>query len=578
MHRQVKSGRQGWARIAVVSGGLAILFAASFPGAGSDQPASNIPSKPVKANYELAARWTSSRVAKLVFDMAVTPHWLADGNRFWYTFENNAGRRFYVVDPAKKTKTFVFDAVKLAASLTTATGLPYDSQHLPVTTIRYVNHDGSIQFEINVPRDAVIPGEKKTTATTATEANQQDPAADDDGDGDDGGDPQQQGGRGLAGAPAPGRNQKQLAFEYELTTGKLTLLDERPARKPAWAGISPDGKTVVFTRNHNLFMMDDVNYAKALKNANDASIVETELTKDGEEYFGYGGRGGAGGQQQQEQQQQQQENNGGEQQNEVQASRARGAANVSWSKDSKKFAVMRSDTRKVKPLWVINSLANPRPTLETYKYEMPGEPDYPQAHLEVFDVATKARLEMKADVTGFKDQRIRIETDRPSAYDREHEKTETTWSGGGGSDKLYFTRLSRDEHRLDACVADTATGEVKPLIEERMNVYVEEKPIKFLANGTEMLWWSERDGWGHYYLYGADGALKSQVDKGEFVAEDISYVDDKARQFYMRIPISCTITGWTWTAAESSCSTPATRRMPWRWPTTASTSWIIARA
>jgi dipeptidyl-peptidase 4 len=532
MHRQIKFGRRGWTRVAMVSGGLAILFAVSFPGAGSDQPASNLPSQPTKANYELAARWTSSKVAKLVFDMAVTPHWLADGNRFWYTFENNSGRKFYVVDPARKNKTYVFDAIKLAASLTTATGLPYDSQHLPITTIRYVKNDASIQFEINVPKDAVIPGEKKTAATTATEANEQDPAADDD---NDAGEPQQQGGRGgVAGAPAPGRNQKQLAFEYELTTGKLTLLDERPVRKPAWANISPDGQNAVFARNHNLYMMDAANYAKALKNANDTTIVETQLTKDGEEFYGYGGRGGAGGQQQDQQLQQQQDNNGGDQQqDEAQATRARGAANVSWSKDSKKFAVSRPDTRKVKPLWVINSLASPRPTLETYKYEMPGDVDYPQGHLEVFDIASKARLELKVDVNGFKDQRLRMQTDRPSAYDREHEKTETTWAGAGGSDKLYFTRLSRDEHRLDVCVADAITGEVKPLVQERMNVYIEEKPVKFLSNGGEFLWWSERDGWGHYYLYAADGALKNQVDKGEFVAEDLSYVDDKARAVYM---------------------------------------------
>ena len=527
MHRQTNSRRRGWARIAIISSGFAILLAASFPGAGSDEPASNLPSRPAKANYELAARWTSSKVAKLVFDMSVTPHWLSDGNRFWYTFENSSGRKFYVVDPAKKTKTFVFDAVKLAASLTTATGLPYDSQHLPITTIRYVKNDSSIQFEINVPKDAVIPGEKKTTAVTSTnEANQNDPEAGEDND-----EPQQQGGRGgVAEAPAPGRNQKQLAFEYELTTGKLTLLDERPPRKPAWASISPDGKTVVFARNYNLYMMDDANYAKALKDANDKSIVEAEITKDGEEYFGYGGRGmGAG---QQDQQQQQQENNG-DQQNEEQARRQRSAANVSWSKDSKKFAVVRNDQRKVKPLWVINSLANPRPTLETYKYAMPGDPDYPQAHFEVFDVASKERLEMKADVNGFKDQRLRVETDPASAYNREHEKGEPTWAGDGGSAKIYFTRLSRDEHRLDLCAADTATGEVKPIVQERMNVYIEEKPIHFLSGGTELLWWSERDGWGHYYLYGADGTLKGQVDKGEFVAEDISYVDDKARQFYM---------------------------------------------
>ncbi len=279
--RQTKAARRGWARIAVVSGGLAILFAASFPGVGSDQPASNMAASPTKANYELAARWTSSKVAKLVFDMAVTPHWLADGNRFWYTYENSTGRKFYVVDPTKKTKTYVFDAVKLAASMTMATGLPYDSQHLPITTIRYVKGDNSIEFELNVPRDAIIPGEKKGAAVTATEANQQDPDADDDSDSD----PQQQGGRGGAGgAAAPGRNQKQLAFEYELTTGKLTLLDERPARKPNWANVSPDGKTIVFGRYHNLFLMDDVNYAKALKSATDTTIVETQLTKDGEEF------------------------------------------------------------------------------------------------------------------------------------------------------------------------------------------------------------------------------------------------------------------------------------------------------
>ena len=529
MHRQSKSRRRMWTRVALISGGLTILLAASFPGAGSDEPASNIPSKPMKANYELAARWTSSKVAKLVFDMAVTPHWLSDGNRFWYSFENSSGRKFYVVDPAKKTKTYVFDAIKLAASLTTATGLPYDSQHLPITTIRYVKNDSTIQFEINVPKDAVIPGEKKTAATTSTDANNQgnDEAAENNDE------PQQQGGRGgIAEAPAPSRTQKQLSFEYELTTGKLTLLDERPPRKPAWASISPDGKTVVFARNFNLYTMDEANYAKALKDATDKdkSIVETQITKDGEEYFGYGGRGQGAGQQ--DQQQQQQDNNG-DQQNEEQMRRQRSAANISWSKDSKKFAVARSDQRKVKPLWVISSLANPRPTLETYKYAMPGDPDYPQAHLEIFDVASKARLEMKVDANGFKDQRLRVETEAASAHNREHEKGEPTWAGVASSDKIYFTRLSRDEHRLDLCVADTATGEVKPVVQERMNVYIEDKPIRFLSSGGELLWWSERDGWGHYYLYGSDGTLKGQVDKGEYVAEDISYVDDKARQFYM---------------------------------------------
>ena len=57
-----------------------------------------------------------------------------------------------------------------------------------------------------------------------------------------------------------------------------------------------------------------------------------------------------------------------------------------WSPDSKHFAIIVTDSRKVKDLWVINAMASPRPTLETYKYEMPGEKDVPQDHLYIFDM------------------------------------------------------------------------------------------------------------------------------------------------------------------------------------------------
>jgi dipeptidyl aminopeptidase/acylaminoacyl peptidase len=519
-------------RYAIVAGSLLALISTSIPGVGADvvpAPAA----KPAKANYELAARWTPAKVNKLVFDVAVTPHWMDSGDRFWYSFENSAGRKFYIVDPAKKTKTMVYDPAKLAASLTTATGLPYDSQHLPITAIRFVKNEGSIQFEVNVPRDAVIPGEKKPPAsvtTTDANGNQQDDAEEQAGD-----EPQQQfGGRGGGGnyGPPPSRTQKQLAFEYELMTGKLALLDEAPKRKPTWASVSPDDRTVVFARNYNLYMMDAENYAKAIKNANDKDIKETQLTTDGVEDFGYGGRGlGGVDQQDQQQQQQQQENQQGQEGQGQDNSRARQAVgNISWSRDSKKFALVRRDSRKIPKLWVINALANPRPTLETYNYAMSGEANTPQTSLEIFDVASKTKVVAKAEA--FKDQTMSIEVDRPSARQREHEKTESLWAGPG-SDKLYFSRLSRDMKRLDVCVADTATGTVKPLIQERMNVYIESKPLKVINNGSELVFWSERDGWGHYYLYGADGTLKNQITQGEFVAEDLSYVDEKTREMFL---------------------------------------------
>ena len=149
----------------------------------------------------------------------------------------------------------------------------------------------------------------------------------------------------------------------------------------------------MFARNHNLYMMDAENYAKALKNANDPSIKETQITTDGIEDFGYGGRGGRGGQDQQEQQQHQNQNEqqGRKASSRTTRARVRPVGNVAWSRDSKKFALMRRDSRKMPKLWVINALANPRPTLETYPYAMPGEAERPQAQLEIFDVAAKSR-------------------------------------------------------------------------------------------------------------------------------------------------------------------------------------------
>src|SRR5439155_11614675 len=132
----------------------------------------------------------------------------------------------------------------------------------------------------------------------------------------------------------------------------------------------------------------------------------------------------------------------------------------------------------------------------------------------------------------FKDQTLQVQTEAPSARARDHEKTEPLWAGPG-SDKLYFTRTSRDLHRVDVCVADTASGEAKAVIQERMNVYLETKPLRVISNGAELIWWSERDGWGHYYMYDTSGAVKSQITRGEFVAEDIAWVDEKGRAMYL---------------------------------------------
>jgi dipeptidyl-peptidase 4 len=518
-------------------------------------PGAEVPSGP-KPNYELAANWTAQKVGRLVFDTTVTPRWLENGDRFWYPYQTRAGRKFYLVDPIKRSKAPLFDHARMAATLTSITREPYDAQHLPFTTVKFVKKDAAFQFDVQVPRDAEIAKPKKPVTTTDTQGVAR-PGGQDPADEDTAAPLQQQGQRGrgaAAGRGAPPRKTRTLHFEYDMATANVELLDDdyKAPQRPRWASPSPDGKTIVFAREHNLFMMDADSYALAQKKADDVAIKETQLTKDGEEHNSYA-RSAQQLQQEQEQlqqqQQQQQQEQGEQQQTDSDADASSNknarvpAVQIIWSKDSKKFALVRRDQRKVADLWVIDALAQPRPKLETYRYAMPGEANVTQYEIDAFDVSTHAMTRVKAD--RFKDQTLQIATAPVSP------RFAGGRGGGGGqgapnpdappaqwlsdtSDKLYFLRSSRDLHKVDVAVASPDAGDAKVVVEERLNTYIETKPLRLANNGQDLIFWSERTGWGHYYLYDANtGVLKNALTSGEYVTMNVEAVDDKARVAYV---------------------------------------------
>ncbi|MGB6877286.1 MAG: DPP IV N-terminal domain-containing protein, partial [Candidatus Acidiferrales bacterium] len=517
---------------AFLSLGLVVSVLAQASPQQQAQSVNGAAAAPVEPNYTLAARFVPSQVSKLVFDTDVTPHWFELSDRFWYSYETPEGVHYWVVDPLRKSRTPLFDNAKLASQLSTLTNFPYDAQHLPIKNLKLVNKDTALQFEVEVSKDAVIPNEAKKQQDTEetiqedTEHNQTQRMGQ-----------RQQENDQSQGAEAKPETRK-IYFEYDFATEKLTRLDgfEAPPVKPMWASISPDEKTIVFARGYNLYMIDAGNYAKAAKNPGDKSVVETQLTTDGVAKYSYA-RVLVDEEIEQLKKSQKGDTN--------QAGPRTPAVPISWSKDSKKFALIRSDERKVADLWVIHTLANPRPTLETYSYAMAGDVNVPQEELQVFDVASKQHVLIQT--AGFKDQTLTIATDRIRARDREHElqqlQGERQNLAGFGpfmtgqwlsdtSDKLYFLRSSRDLHRVDVCVADTTSGASKSLIEERSNVYLDTQPLRQIGNGQELIWWSERDGWGHYYLYDSAGHLKNQITSGEYMAGEILAIDDKTRVMY----------------------------------------------
>jgi len=504
-------------RVAALAAAAAflVLALAAVPGQAAGAEAK-------KANYELASRWTPAKVGKLVFDTAVAPHWLETGDRFWYAYETGQGRKWFIVDPAARTKKPLFDNAKMAAQLTRILLVPYDAQHLPIRTIKFIRKDTAIQFEIEVPKDndILVGGKIVKAQEIAKEEEKKVEEQDKEKEKEKLQDTEKNKEKEAEKPKEPEKKTKVLSFIYELASGKLTLVEDwkEPLKRPRWASVSPDEQTVVFARGENLFLMDAASFKLAQKKADDKAIQEVQLTTDGEEHFSYARR------------------LNDEDKKEFQKDEKdrkdfrRPAGMVVWSKDSKKIALVRSDERKVADLWVINSLANPRPTLETYRYEMPGEENQPQPELAVIDLASKAKVKVKSEK--FKDQTVNIFSAPRKALDREREFPPPAQWLADTPDRLYFGRQSRDLHGYQVCLADTATGEVKVLIEERLNTYVEVQPLRLVGGGKEMIWWSERDGWGHYYLYDGEGNLKAQLTSGEFVGQGIEQVDEKARVLY----------------------------------------------
>jgi len=428
-----------------------------------------------KANYRLAAKFSPKRLEKMLFSTSVDPHWLKNTTRFWYMYETSAGKKWYIVDPVKGTRQPMFDNDRLAAAITRTVGDPFDAQHLGIENLKFLREDDIISFEVKSTREV----EKKDTTKKGAAAS---------------------------------KEKKTFYFEYNIVTDQLTERKdyEKPKPRAPWASISPDRKWVVYAKMQNLWYMDSANYRKALQNEDDSTIVETQLTKDGVEYYSYGDAYS--------------ETNIEKEKNR----KKRKAAYIYWSPDSRHFAMVRSDQRKVKDLWVIHNTADPRPTLETYKYHMPGEKEAPVRELLLFDFSAKTSRRINTEL--FKDQEISIWSAPLKQSQRDDEHRSTIWHGH--SDKLYFYRTSRDLKRIDVCALDVKTGAVKVLIEERLNTYVEVRRPGLIDGGREIVHWSERDGWGHFYLYDSTGREKGRITQGPWHAEDIEGIDEKNRTLF----------------------------------------------
>ena len=423
--------------------------------------------------YLQAEKFTREKLNTMLFSTTVDPHWFPTGNDFWFEYKTSEGTSWYVVDPDARRKTPLFDRDELASQLTEIVHDPFEARHLPIQNLKVKEDGRTFTFEVTSSQDKKPKKDDKKKADTP--------------------------------------EKEVFYFSYDYPTRKLTLLTEE-AKEPKrldWASVSPDGQTVVYAKDCNLYRMSIADYRKAQKDEKDSTIVEIQLTKDGSEHFGYG----------------------------IPYSilntdtlcngKRRGVWGY-WSPDSKHFVTVVTDERKVKDLWVINSTASPRPTLETYRYQMPGEMDAPEDHLYIFDMTTNTRKEIRT--AAWKNQTLMLENRPYQMKERDTEFIPDVWQGD--NNRFFLTRSSRDLHRIDVCTYTIGQDSIVPIVKERMNTYQETRPIQVFNGGKEFIQWSERDGWAHLYLYDDQGNLKNRITKGPWHVERVVKVDPATRTIY----------------------------------------------
>lgn len=253
--------------------------------------------------------------------------------------------------------------------------------------------------------------------------------------------------------------------------------------------VSPDGKKAVFIKDWNLWVRDVENKK------------ETQLTTDGIKDYGYA------------------TDNAGWTMSD--------GPIVRWSPDSKKVATFQQDQRNVSDMYLVSTNVG-APVLKAWKYPLPGDKTIATIRRVIVDVenAKVVSLQIAPDP-----HRATLSDDIASSGTFD----DIDWKADGT--EMAFLSTSRDHKNEKFRIADATTGAVREVFEETVKTQFESGRgainWRYLPASKEILWYSERDNWGHLYLYDATtGKVKNQITKGDWLVTRLVKVDEKNRVIY----------------------------------------------
>lgn len=521
--------------------GVAAWLAVAVLGVGLPHPLVSPASAAERDALEASQQRRGRSGGEGVYRARVTPHWFAEGTRFWYRNDLAGGtREFILVDAARGVRELAFDHAAVAKQI----GAGAEATRLPIEELEFSADGASVllrgrtnswrldlksgKLAAATNATAEIAGEGLPAERRARPSLRNGPETEimfenrldrevevfwlDD-----------QGARQSYGKIAPHGRKAQHTFSGHVwlvadergeTLGVFEAADrpdkaviggetrpggrerraQRPRQREEAAGRSPDGKWTAFVREQNIYLRGE-------------NGDEVRLSDDGKKDNAY--------------------------------------ERFEWSPDSRTLVSWRVEPGERKEVYLIRSSppGGGRAQLETRPYALPGD-KFPRYEVNLFDVA--ARKQVKPDVDRF---------------EHEWETPELHWYPDGKH--FAWQQVDRGHQRLRVIEVDAATGAVRNVVDEKSDTFiwtahtddVKLKYVNWLEGSNEILYVSERDGWRHLYLVEVPGAPVSnpasvspsakgagpeagaplkQITRGEWVVRGIDRIDEAQRQVWFR--------------------------------------------
>ena len=199
---------------------------------------------------------------------------------------------------------------------------------------------------------------------------------------------------------------------------------------------------------------------------------------------------------------------------------------LKWSPNSDKIATFRQDARDVGEMYLTTTNVG-HPKLQSWKYALPGDEKIFEIERLIIDVKSSkiVKLKMKND--------FQRSTTTDHIAGRGGELLDTQWSKD--SSKLAFISSSRDHKEAHLQIADSKTGIVRSIFKENVDTYYESgvraENWKVLFDSNEFIWYSEKNNWGHIFLYDlSTKKLKNKITSGNWLVRKIMHIDNDKRE------------------------------------------------